>query len=174
MIRLNTAFWLLLVIATGFAMYAIKYEVQGLEDDLARTRKAALAEAHEIRVLTAEWAYLNRPEALAEMNQRYLSLVPIATKQLRTSADDIPLRPAAPVPPAETPPQIADAAPTSAPEATPPVAPSAPPVVAVALEESTTPAPTPAKPMALKVAAQSNAPPPKSLDDLFARVTASR
>jgi hypothetical protein len=164
MIRLNTAFWLLLVVATGFAMYAIKYEVQGLEDDLARTQKAALTEAHEIRVLTAEWAYLNRPEALAEMNQRYLSLVPIATKQLRTSADDIPIRPAPPAEaPAEAPPQIAEAAPTPAPEATPQAAPAA-------LEEPA----TPAKPAPLKVAARSNAAPPKSLDDLFARVTASR
>ena len=56
-----------------------------------------------IRVLDAEWAYLNRPDALAQMNQRFLSLTPIATKQLQTSLTDIPMRPAPPPQPAPAP-----------------------------------------------------------------------
>jgi hypothetical protein len=99
MIRLGTLFWLVLVSATGFAMFGVKYQVQALEDELARTKRATLAEEHEIRVLDAEWAYLTRPESLEGMNRRFLALVPISTKQLHTTAADIPMRPMPPAPP---------------------------------------------------------------------------
>ena len=100
MIRLGTLFWLVLVSATGFAMFGVKYQVQALEDELARTNRATAAEEHELRVLEAEWAYLTRPATLEAMNRQFLSLGPIATKQLHTTAADIPLRP--PPPPAGT------------------------------------------------------------------------
>ncbi len=96
MIKLSTLFWLILVSATGFAMFAVKYEVQALADQLVQTTNRAAEAEHQVRVLDAEWAYLNRPDALAEMNQRYLNLAPIATKQLYASVADIPLRPAPP------------------------------------------------------------------------------
>jgi hypothetical protein len=99
MIRVGTLFWLVLVSATGFAMFGVKYQVQALEDELARTKRATAAEEHEIRVLDAEWAYLTRPETLEGMNRQFLSLAPISTKQLHTTAADIPLRPVPPAPP---------------------------------------------------------------------------
>lgn len=125
MIRLTTVFWLLLVTASGFAVYGVKYRVQGLEDELAHIRRTTLAADRQIRVLTAEWAYLNRPATLAELNRRYLSLAPVATWQLRRSIADIPLRVpsapaavavAAPPPSATKPIAVASAAPTSAPK----------------------------------------------------------
>src|SRR5215469_1910942 len=99
MIRLRSLFWLLLVSATGFAMFGVKYQVQALEDQLARIDRAAAAEEHEIRVLDAEWAYLTRPQTLEAMNRQFLSLVPTSTKQLRTTVVDIPMRPLPPAPP---------------------------------------------------------------------------
>jgi len=99
MIRVGTLFWLVLVSATGFAMFGVKYQVQALEEELARTKRATAAEEHEIRVLDAEWAYLTRPETLEGMNRQFLSLAPISTKQLHTTAADIPLRPVPPAPP---------------------------------------------------------------------------
>ncbi len=100
MIKLSTLFWLVAVATAGFAMFAVKYEVQTLADEFARTAKQADDTERDIRVLDAEWAYLNRPDALAQMNQRFLSLGPIATKQLRTSLADVAMRPAPPPPPA--------------------------------------------------------------------------
>ena len=41
MIRLSTLFWLILMSATGFAMFAVKYEVQALADQLAHTTRQA-------------------------------------------------------------------------------------------------------------------------------------
>jgi hypothetical protein len=191
MIRLSTLFWLILVSATGFAMFAVKYEVQALTDELGQTTKRAGGAENEIRVLDAEWAYLNRPDALAQMNQRYLSLVPIATKQLRTSVADIPMRPPPPPPPVPPAPPIETVAANAAAVAaaagptlqTPPAATrlqrvasveSAAPIVTAALETrvaanvSTRPAPVKAaaRPrVAIRV---------RSLDDLIAQIAESR
>ena len=96
MIMVGTLFWFVLVSATAFAMFGVKYQVQALEDELARTKRATAAEEHETRVLDAEWAYLTRPGMLEAMNRQFLSLTPISTKQLRTTVADLPMRPAPP------------------------------------------------------------------------------
>jgi hypothetical protein len=141
MIRLGTLFWLVLVSTTAFAMFGVKYQVQALEDELARTNRATAAEEHELRVLEAEWAYLTRPATLQAMNRQYLSLGPIATKQLHATAADIPLRPPPPAepppvepPPVEPPAVVAAAEPAPAENA----APSAPEGVPVRAPEAAT------------------------------------
>jgi hypothetical protein len=91
--RISALVWLLLVVLSGFATFKAKYAVQDLEDQLHRARRQTIAEQQEIRVLNAEWTYLNQPERLAELNRRFLSLVPIATKQLEHRIDDVPMRP---------------------------------------------------------------------------------
>lgn len=203
MIRLGTLFWLVLVSATGFAMFGVKYQVQALEDELARTNRATATEEHEWRVLEAEWAYLTRPETLEAMNRQFLSLGPIATKQLHATATDIPLRP--PPPPAEPPPAeppaivaaaepppAASAAPNApegvpvqAPEPATPQTAAEPPVTQSALRampallEKPAAAPQLAKAVPVKAAAKPSPPanPPrraKSLDDLIAQIMTSR
>jgi hypothetical protein len=169
MIKLGTLFWLVLVSMTGFAMFAVKYGVQSLEDELNRTKKATIAEEHAIRADEAEWAYLTRPETLDEMNRRHLSLGPIATKQLRTALSDIPLRAAAPLAvdaPALAEPQPEGAAPL------PTISVSA---IAPALQEKPAEAAELAKPALTKAAAKPVPPRhPRSLDELIAQVTAGR
>jgi cell division protein FtsL len=118
MIRLSSVFWVLLVSATALATFAVKYEVQALDDQLADARKATASENRERRVLDAEWAYLNRPDMLAAMNQRFLSLVPITRKQLQTAIADIPMRPAPAAPPAAAP--VPETGPVAAVDAPPP------------------------------------------------------
>lgn len=94
MIKLAGWFWLVLVSGAAFAMFAVKYEVQFLEEELNRARKEIAVEEHAIRMDEVEWAYLTRPQTLEEMNRRHLSLMPIATVQLRATVPDIPMRPA--------------------------------------------------------------------------------
>jgi hypothetical protein len=198
-IRLGTLFWLVLVSATGFAMFGVKYQVQALEDELARTNRATATEEHELRVLDAEWAYLTRPATLEAMNRQFLSLSPIATKQLHATATDIPLRP--PPPPAEPAPAeptaivaAAEPAPApSAPEGVPvqalepatPQTAAEPPVTQSALRampallEKPAAAPQLAKAVPVKAATKPSPPasPPrraKSLDDLIAQIMTSR
>ena len=197
MIRLRTLFWLVLVAATGFAMFGVKYQVQAIEDELAGIKRATAAEEHEIRVLDAEWAYLTRPETLEAMNRQFVSLVPISTKQLHTTVADIPMRPlppAPPTPPAEAaavvaaaePAPVASAAPSSAdeipvPAAVPAKAVTEPPQakstlsVMPALLEKPPASPQLAKAAPVKAAARSTTPHhAKSLDDLISRIMASR
>lgn len=190
MIRLSALFWLVLVSATGFAMFAVKYEVQALADQSAQTTKRADDAERDIRVLDAEWAYLNRPDALAQMNQRYLSLAPIATKQLIASVAVIPMRPPPPPPPpapvvdaaavAEISPAQGAALPSQQPSA--PSRPTEKPVrvVTAALEtrepaETRGAAPEPTRPLPIKAAARPNPMPRvKSLDELIARIAENR
>jgi hypothetical protein len=200
MIRLGTLFWLVLVSATGFAMFGVKYQVQALEDEASRTKRATAAEEHELRVLEAEWAYLTRPETLEAMNRRYLSLGPIVTRQLHTTATDIPLRPSPPLPSSEPPAVVATAEPApapnaapSAPEGTPGSTPEPalsqavvePPAMQSALRampallEKPAPAAQLAKGVPMKAAAKPSLPPgpprrAKSLDDLIAQIMTSR
>lgn len=167
MIKLGTLFWLLLVSTTGFAMFAVKYEVQSLEDELNRAKKAALAEQHAIRMDEVEWALLTRPETLEEMNRRHLSLVPIATTQLRTSFADIPLRPPPPAP-------IEQAVAAAAPVENEPAAAPAPPAT-TGPSETSMQAPEIAKPIPAKAVVKAALPRhPKTLDDLIAQIVASR
>jgi hypothetical protein len=185
MINLATLFWLVLVSAAGFAMFAVKYQVQSLEDELNRTTKETIAEEHAIRMDEVEWAYLTRPETLEQMNQRHLSLMPIATMQLRGSLADIPLRPSSPPPveevvaSAEPPGENAPVPLAVAPPQTPAEAAQAPPtpVQTTPQAASAIPAQAPeiAKPVAAKAVAKPAAPRhPKTLDDLIAQIAASR
>ena len=65
-------------------MFAVKYQVQGLADQLAGTVKQADGAERDIRVLDAEWAYLEPARCAGSDEPAFLSLVPIATKQLRS------------------------------------------------------------------------------------------
>jgi len=166
MIKLTTLFWLVLVSTTGFAMFAVKYQVQSFEEDLNRTKKATIEEEHAIRTDEAEWAYLTRPETLDEMNRRYLSLAPIATKQLRTTLTDIPLRAPTPAP--------VDVATADTPIGSGPPATPAEPITPASLQKPTGVAeraqPAPATATTKPVVSRR----PKSLDELIAQVAASR
>jgi hypothetical protein len=192
MIRLSSVFWLLLVSATALATFAVKYEVQALDNRLADARKATAAENREQRVLDAEWAYLNRPDMLAAMNQRFLSLAPITRKQLQTAITDIAIRPAPPPPepapvasvPESAKPEALDRAPPLS-EASPvaKAGPAPPPVTAASLEgPAAAPSPASLPPrLALIKASVSTAPAPRakpldrgSLDQLIARIAAGR
>jgi hypothetical protein len=183
MIRLATLFWLVVVSAAGFAMFAVKYQVQSLEDELNRARKDTIAEEHAIRMDEVEWAYLSRPETLQEMNQRHLSLTPVATTQLRTSLADIPLRPSPSLPVEEAVANTAlSAENTLAPAITaspPEQAAQAPVTPAENLQQLATAGPLQAsgivKPVLAKVVIKPAATRrPKTLDDLIAQIAASR
>jgi hypothetical protein len=185
MIKLATLFWLVLVSAAGFAMFAVKYQVQSLEDELNRASKDTFAEEHAIRMDEVEWAYLTRPEALQEMNQHHLSLMPITTTQFHTSLADIPLRPSSSpslpdeeavgsaAPSAENAPGPAIVASPRAQAAQAPVTPPETPQQVAAAAPLQMPGII--KPVLAKAATKPAAPRrPKTLDDLIAQIATSR
>jgi hypothetical protein len=179
MIRLASVFWLLLVSAAALATFAVKYEVQALDAELAEARKATAAESRELRVLDAEWAYLNRPDTLAAMNQRFLSLAPITRKQLQTTTGEIPMRPP-PASPAPAAPE-AGSGPMAAVDTQPPGDSAS--VVPASLDRPAAPArlataQPPAAPLPIKETASSSprvgSLDSRSLDQLIARIAAAR
>ncbi|MGE0653913.1 MAG: cell division protein FtsL [Alphaproteobacteria bacterium] len=86
-----TLFWIALVAAVGFGLFHVKYKVQALEEDMARLNSSIVHEQEQLHVLRAEWAYLNRPERLEDLNRRLLGLGPMAPAQIGTT-DDLPAR----------------------------------------------------------------------------------
>ena len=107
-LRPSTLLWLAVIAAVGYGMFQVKYRVMQLEDQLARVNRSIDADRDALRVLGAEWSYLNQPQRLDQLRQRYLTLVPIQRRQLG-SLDQVPFHPgeqgvapeaAAPRPPA--------------------------------------------------------------------------
>ena len=83
-----------LVAAISLGLYHLEYEVIRLEDRMAGHQRAIIAKHEAVRVLRAEWSYLNRPERLEALARRHLDLVPVAVRQIG-ALDDLPLRAAA-------------------------------------------------------------------------------
>ena len=89
--RASTVLAALSLALAAAGMYHLKYEVAALEAEKQATARALAGERETIHVLAAEWAYLNRPERLAELAQRHLDLVPLDGARV-TSFADLPRR----------------------------------------------------------------------------------
>lgn len=92
MIGRTTFLWLLLAALAGYALFQVKYQVVSLEEELARLNAATLREQNQIHVLEAEWSYLNQPQRLEELNERFVHLKPINPAQYAAIAS-VPMRP---------------------------------------------------------------------------------
>ena len=87
-----TLFCICLAVAVGFGLFHVKYKVQALEEELTRLSGQIVHEQEQLHVLRAEWAYLNRPERLEDLNGRFLHLGPAMPAQM-SRLSDLPLRP---------------------------------------------------------------------------------
>lgn len=98
MIRPGALLWIGASVIVAIALFLIVYRVKGLEKELASLNQEAVAHAEAIHVLKAEWSFLNRPERLAELASRHLTLQPVVAAQLTASQMlDQPSTPAVPV-----------------------------------------------------------------------------
>lgn len=77
-----TLFCICLAVAVGFGLFHVKYKVQALEEELSQLNARIVHEQEQLHVLRAEWAYLNRPERLEELNGRFLQLGPLVPAQI--------------------------------------------------------------------------------------------
>lgn len=90
--RRGGVFWVAMAVAAAVAAFVVKYEVRAQEELLASLESDLVQSQETIHVLKAEWSYLNRPERLTELAQRYLDLVPMGPAQMTTMID-VPYRP---------------------------------------------------------------------------------
>lgn len=83
---------LLLCVAAGLGalLFRTSQSVQGAEDRLATINRSVKQEQESIRVLDAEWDYLNRPQRLEELADKYLKVAPPQSGQFIENADAAP------------------------------------------------------------------------------------
>lgn len=65
--------WITVIVVASFMLYRVKYEVQSLKSQVAEINKEIIQERESLRVVAAEWAYLNRPERLKMLSDKYLN-----------------------------------------------------------------------------------------------------
>ncbi len=70
------------VLATlALGLYLVKYWVQDVQADVTKVQAQLKTERESLHLLGAEWAYLNRPERLEKLSQKYLELAPLSSAQ---------------------------------------------------------------------------------------------
>lgn len=119
---------LLIILGAGVAgtmLFWTSQNVQEKQDALRTTQQALAKEKQAIRVLRAEWDYLNRPERLEALADEYLRLKPPGAEQLVSSPEALPMPPPIPDPPLQKPGILQPALFSS----TPPSSPSLPSVL---------------------------------------------
>jgi hypothetical protein len=83
--------WILLSIGSATLLFQSSQETRELEDRLASVNRAVAHEREAIRVLHAEWSYLNSPTRLQRLAEHYLPLEPIEARHFAGIAE-IPIR----------------------------------------------------------------------------------
>lgn len=90
MIRIFNFVLVVAVVILSAGLYDIKYRADAAEKRVAQLERGIANEQEGIRVLRAEWSYLNQPERLQELARRYTNLEPLKASQIGTF-DDIPM-----------------------------------------------------------------------------------
>lgn len=86
------ATWLIAVTAGALTLFYVSHTVERLEEKLTAEQRTILKHQEAIVILEAEWSYLNRPERLSSLAERYLALAPLSADRI-VSIDDLPQRP---------------------------------------------------------------------------------
>lgn len=96
--RPNLFHGILVVIVAGAGLFLLKHAVEEKQEHLAALKSRYLEDQKAVRVLEAEWAYLNSPEYLQGLAERYLGLGTTAAAHVVSSARVIPARDEPPAP----------------------------------------------------------------------------
>lgn len=87
--------WVMLLGATGYTLFHITFEVEALENELARLNKQIVEEQEAVHVLEAEWSYLNRPERIEQLSETFLPMLGRVNPAQVLRLEDLPKRRAA-------------------------------------------------------------------------------
>jgi hypothetical protein len=91
-IRMRTITVYMLAGLAGALLLRTSQSVQIAEDRLVQLKTAVAEEQDSIRLLNAEWAYLNNPERLEKLASRYLDLMPPQPTAMLYEPDEIPAK----------------------------------------------------------------------------------
>jgi hypothetical protein len=93
--------WFALCVVVGGFLFLTTQRVNDGRQHLVLLTQAIQTEEESLRVLQAEWSYLNQPDRLEKLSREYLQLSPMKGQQFARTAS-IPLRPQPAVPESET------------------------------------------------------------------------
>lgn len=82
MIRMLSAVSVALLVLVSFELYNGVHRVKAQEQALVSMTAQIAREAEQIRVLKAEWSYLNQPDRLQALARRHLALAPTGAAQI--------------------------------------------------------------------------------------------
>lgn len=85
--RKAALFWSLLAVVCGTVLFHTSQEVTDGRNALRRMDRELTREEESIRVLKAEWSYLNQPERLEKLAAQYLDLQPLQGRQFARISD---------------------------------------------------------------------------------------
>jgi cell division protein FtsL len=91
MIRTLTVIGITALIVVSFGLYNSVYAAKGHERALQQLTADIAREGEAIRVLKAEWSYLNQPERLQALARKHLALAPTNPNQIVVLAS-LPVR----------------------------------------------------------------------------------
>jgi cell division protein FtsL len=74
MIHRGLLFWSVAAVATAIGLFAVKYKVQDLEEQIDRTNQKIIESQQATHILKIEWAHLNEAERIERLAQKYLKL----------------------------------------------------------------------------------------------------
>ena len=80
--RFAPLIWIMVIVVSTFLLYRVKYEVQSIKTQIAKTSQELEEQRQVLHVNAAEWAYLNRPERLQVLAEKYLSPSAITVDQV--------------------------------------------------------------------------------------------
>lgn len=90
MMRVINFLLIVAVIGLSVGLYDIKYKAEEAVRHARQLEQRITNEQEAIRVLRAEWSYLNQPERLQELASRYTALQPLNAGQIG-SFEDVPM-----------------------------------------------------------------------------------
>lgn len=85
--RKTAMLWLILAVVCGGMLFQTSQRVTDGRAQLAGIEAAVRKEDEHLRVLQAEWSYLNQPDRLEKLSKQYLHLAPLKGKQFAKVAD---------------------------------------------------------------------------------------
>lgn len=81
-LRITALVYMACFAALSMGLYLVKYTVQDVQRDVAAVRHDLAQEKESLHLLSAEWAYLNRPDRLRQLADRHLDLAPLDSRQI--------------------------------------------------------------------------------------------
>src|SRR4051812_777836 len=82
MIHRGLLFWSIAAVATAVGLFAVKYKVQDLEEQIDRTNQKIISSQQATHILKVEWAHLNEAERIERLAQKYLKLEQAGIRQV--------------------------------------------------------------------------------------------